>query len=96
MWKWREGRGIAHYALAGALVLWSANALWGTWRFGQVEQMLRDGDSIRMAQLQSPHDMVWRLSRPSRVSFDEWVQRTRKVRKGTVDLVGVARGRQRL
>lgn len=86
IYRQREGRPFPHFHVAAAVSALSLVVIWGTWRFGQVEELLRTAPKIRVAQMQSPHDMVYRLSHPSREAFEEWVFRTRAFRPGTVDL----------
>ena len=83
----REGQPFPFKTVAAAIAIPSVIAIWGVGRVNALESELRQAPTLRIAQLQSPHGMTYRMSRPSRVSWDEWVSRTRRVRSGTVDLV---------
>lgn len=87
MYSWREGRPLPLKTLAAAIAIPSVIALWGVNRVNAIEAQLREAPQLRVAQLQSPNGMTYRMSRSSRVSWDEWVSRTRRVRADSADLV---------
>ena len=87
MFRRLEDRPFPTSAVAGALALWSINAIWGVQRFNTVEAELRQAKVVRIAQLQSPHDMVFRMSNRPDMAFREWVVRTRRLPAGSADIV---------
>ena len=87
VYSYREERDFPLATVASAIVLFGAVFGWGTWRYNRIETMLQANEPIRMAQLQSPHDMVYRLSKPARHSFEEWIRRTQKLKIGEADLI---------
>jgi apolipoprotein N-acyltransferase len=84
---WRAGEKPPVRALATAALVWAAVIGWGSWRVASVEEALSQADTLRVAQLQSTHGMDYRMGHPASEAFDEWVDRTRRVPPGSVDLV---------
>jgi apolipoprotein N-acyltransferase len=85
--RWREGRPMPWGILAGASIPLSLVISFGAWRFEHVERVLREAPSLRVAQLQVSTTMEERMSNPSRVAFEEWLEKTARVAPGSVDLV---------
>jgi len=86
MYRRAEGRPFPTVAVAGAAGAVAAVLLFGAWRFDRIEQGLRDGESIRLAQLQSDIGMEARLTQSARAGWEEWVEMTRAV-PDDVDLI---------
>lgn len=86
VYRMREGEPFPAIPVAAAALTFLAAFGWGSWRYQRVEAMLQANEPLKMAQLQSPHDMVYRLSTSARHSFEEWVHRTAKLKIGEVDL----------
>jgi apolipoprotein N-acyltransferase len=73
-------------AVAAMAVL--STLAFGKTRYEAVEAHLRtEARELRVAQLQSSTTMQERLETFARAGFQEWVERTRRVPKGSVDLV---------
>jgi len=89
IYRRREGsrRGPPTGWLVGLLLVVCLVFVWGIHRRNGIEEQLRAAPVLRVAQLQSEHDMVYRLSHGSRRAFDEWVEQTERVPKGAADLV---------
>lgn len=75
-------RWLTAFVLVSALV-----SIWGVNRFQGIEAQLRVAPVVRVAQLQSEHDMVYRLGKGARRAFDEWVDQTEQVPRRAADLV---------
>ncbi len=86
-YRYKEGRGLAHLPLAAAVIIVSLVAVWGTYRHAAVEHTLRTAPVMKVAQLQSEHDMVHRMSTGARPAFQGWIAATRAISPGDVDLV---------
>jgi len=87
MYSRQEGKPFPAYAVAVPIAALSLNVIWGANRYAQVEATLREAPVARVAQLQSPHDMVYRMSRHSSASWAEWLARTEQLKPGAVDIV---------
>lgn len=87
MYRRREGRAFPTVPVVGAFSALAATIVFGIWRFHHVESVLATAPVLRVAQIQSDKDMVYRMTHPAKVEFDEWFNATKKIVPGTVDLV---------
>lgn len=88
LYRHREGRPALGLTPGLVLAVLATVLIWGQLRFNRIEAQLRAAESIRVAQLQSPHDMVFRMFHQGRrESFEEWLDRSARFRPGTVDLM---------
>lgn len=87
IYRRREGRGAPVRWMAAAVVALLAVVAFGTWRHAAVEAQLAQAPIKRVLQIQSGHDMIWRMSHRSSESFQEWVDGTAALQPGEVDLV---------
>ena len=87
MYRRQEGRPAPWGALGGALATLALTLGFGKWRYEAVEARLRQAEVLRVAQLQSPTDMLERMDGTARQAFDEWQTLTATLEPGSVDLV---------
>ncbi len=88
IYRRRENRPMAPAwpiaAVVTVVVVWLA----GLWRYESVEARLATSPTLRIAQLQSSHGMEWRMQVATREeAFAEWMDMTRRIPPGSVDLV---------
>jgi apolipoprotein N-acyltransferase len=87
IYRSREGRAQVIWPLCASLSTLSLVILFGSWRFEQVEKQLQAAPTVRIAQFQSKMTMQERLSGSARETFYEWVDATKLLEPGQVDLV---------
>lgn len=86
-YRWRERRPqilAPAAAAAGAVALVVAHS---AWRHAEVEALLAGGPTLRVAQIQTDKGMEWRMTHAARDAWEIWVEATRAIPPGTVDLV---------
>lgn len=86
-YRWREGRPMPTRAVAGAAAIVAAVLAFGAWRVRAVDAIVEAAPVLRVAQLQSDRGMEWRMTHSARDAWNEWVNETRKIEPGSVDLV---------
>ncbi len=86
-YRWSEDRAFPWLPPMVAVGATAAIGLWGANRFTRIEEALRAAPTLRIAQLQSPHGMDWRMSHPPLEALEEWIALTRRVPKGSADVV---------
>ncbi|MCB9665393.1 MAG: hypothetical protein H6732_14875 [Alphaproteobacteria bacterium] len=59
----------------------------GAWRHPRVAAQVEAAPVLRVQQIQTAKDMLHRLSHPAHEAFDFWLEQTRQIPPGSVDLV---------
>ncbi len=83
MYSAAEGKPAPQRQLATVGAVLAGVVLFGAWRYERVEQALRAGDSMTVAQMQSDKGMQYRMSHPRREEFDSWLAQTKAAPPGT-------------
>jgi apolipoprotein N-acyltransferase len=87
IYRRREGREQVIWPICAALSTLSMVIFFGAWRFEQVEKQLQEAPTVRIAQFQSSTTMQERLAGSARDTFYDWVNATKQLSPGQVDLV---------
>ncbi len=87
IYREREGRPFPIRWVGASLITASLLAMWGTARFNRIEQQLRDAPVLYVQQIQLDTTMQHRMSTGRKKAFIDWFSETRKVPRGSVDLV---------
>jgi len=86
-YRWREGRLQTWRPAAGALGAVAATVGFSVVRYQSVEHTLAGAPVVRVAQLQTDKGMEWRMSHRAADAWAVWLDATKKIAPGTVDLV---------
>lgn len=73
--------------LAGVAAVVALILAYGAQRYARITKVIDAAPVIRVAQLQSDKDMVYRMSHSPRDAWDEWIRATHAIEPGTADLV---------
>lgn len=92
IYRHREQRPLPIRWMIAAVLIPLGIGLWGLRRYERIEESLNEAPSYKIAQLQYGDTMSERLSRPFCEGFYEWVNSTKKIKEGSVDLVVWAEG----
>lgn len=87
VFRWRERKAYPQRTGFGVAALLAAVVLFSTWRYESLSKAIAEAPVLRVAQLQSDKDMVYRMSHGSKEAWTEWMLQTRKVPAGGADLV---------
>jgi apolipoprotein N-acyltransferase len=82
----REGRDAPVRWMISAVAVLAAVVGFGAWRYGAVEATLTEAPVKRIHQLQSKQTMTERMSMQRSDAFKYWVESTRALPRGAVDL----------
>ncbi len=82
-----EGRPFPVGHLVAVMATLTVVVTWGAHRFETVEALLREAPTVRVAQLQSERGMEWRMTHSQGAAFQEWMNATRAIEPGMVDVV---------
>ncbi|MEQ1505497.1 MAG: apolipoprotein N-acyltransferase [Myxococcota bacterium] len=78
---------VAWRPFGGAAAAVAATVAFGIWRSHHVREAIDASPVMRVAQLQSDKDMVYRGTHSARSAFEDWLAATRTVAPGAADLV---------
>jgi apolipoprotein N-acyltransferase len=87
LYRYREERRLRPLPAIVAAGALSAVIVFGWFRYESVERKLREAPVLRVAQLQSSSGMDVRMRQRAEEEFAEWLDMTRAIAPGTVDLV---------
>jgi apolipoprotein N-acyltransferase len=87
IYRQREGRPFPVRPVVGALSALASTLVFGVVRYDHVQDVLATAPVLRVAQLQSDKDMLYRMRTDARTEWNEWFDATQAIPPGTVDLV---------
>lgn len=89
IYRRREGRPPPLQQIGAALAVLAGVIAFGAWRTARVERALSEAPVLRVAQIQSDKDMLYRMASAEnyRGGFVEWMDATTLVPPGAADLV---------
>ena len=90
IYRHREGRPAPTRWVAAAAAVLAVVLAYGKTRYDRIDAELAAAPVIKVAQLQTDKDMLYRMSHTAREAFEFWVQQTETVRD--VDMVVWAEG----
>lgn len=79
VYRHREGRPLPVRWMAAAAALVAAVVGYGKVRFDRIEAELAQAPVVKVAQIQTDKDMLYRMSHPAKEAFEFWVRETERV-----------------
>ena len=86
-YRHREGRPAPVIWMITSISIALGIGLWGQWRTNWIEEQLQDAPTYKIAQIQFGDTMSERLAVPFCKGFYDWVELTKRIEPGSVDLV---------
>lgn len=87
VYRYRERRPLPWRILAVMVAIWTANLVYGSWRYRRVEETLSEGPRIRVAMMQQDITMEERYSGTAQAAVQSWFDLTARILGKDVDLV---------